>query len=122
MKLPQFKLPLQRAYGSRLGALVYLPSCVGDVCWTAAVLTALGESLESLVGVGRPVAVAASATVAAAYTLAGGLRAVVATDAAQLALVVAGLGTAVPLVLASTDVDLGRASVVDWTGHIPAKR
>ena len=37
--------PLQSAYGKKVGALVYLPSCVGDVCWTAAVLSALGTTL-----------------------------------------------------------------------------
>ena len=153
---------LQRSYGRRLGALVYLPSCLGDVCWTAAVLTALGGSLEALLmtttsgasganvidgangtyaslgadganganftGVGgaggaggaRAAAIVLSAAVAAAYTLAGGMRAVAATDAAQLLLVALGLGAAVPFVLASEEVDLGRASLEDWTGSVSA--
>ena len=33
---------LQDTYGNVLGGLIYLPSCLGDICWTAAVLTALG--------------------------------------------------------------------------------
>ncbi len=153
---------LQRSYGRRLGALVYLPSCLGDVCWTAAVLTALGGSLEALLmtttsgasganvvdgangtyaslgadganganftgagGAGgasgaRAAATVLSAAVAAAYTLAGGMRAVAATDAAQLLLVALGLGAAVPFVLASEEVDLGRASLEDWTGSVSA--
>jgi high affinity choline transporter 7 len=37
---------LQNAYGTTLGGLVYLPSCLGDVCWTAAVLSALGSTLS----------------------------------------------------------------------------
>ncbi len=159
---------LQRSYGRRLGALVYLPSCLGDVCWTAAVLTALGGSLEALLmtttgGAGgangtsasfgadgangtsasfganganganftdaggasgasgaRAAAIVLSAAVAAAYTLAGGMRAVAATDAAQLLLVALGLGAAVPFVLASEEVDLGRASLEDWTGSVSA--
>jgi high affinity choline transporter 7 len=37
---------LQHSYGRVQGGLVYLPSCVGDVCWTAAVLSALGSTLE----------------------------------------------------------------------------
>ncbi len=153
---------LQRSYGRRLGALVYLPSCLGDVCWTAAVLTALGGSLEALLmtttsgasganvvdgangtyaslgadganganftgaggaggaGGARAAAIVLSAAVAAAYTLAGGMRAVAATDAAQLLLVALGLGAAVPFVLASEEVDLGRASLEDWTGSVSA--
>ena len=35
----------KNAYGTTLGGLVYLPSCLGDVCWTAAVLSALGSTL-----------------------------------------------------------------------------
>ena len=36
---------LQSTYGKNAGALVYLPSCIGDICWTAAVLSALGTTL-----------------------------------------------------------------------------
>ena len=36
---------LQAAYGKYVGAIVYLPSCIGDICWTAAVLSALGTTL-----------------------------------------------------------------------------
>ena len=36
---------LQSAYGKNVGAIVYLPSCIGDICWTAAVLSALGTTL-----------------------------------------------------------------------------
>ena len=42
---------LQNAYGSALGGLVYLPSCLGDVCWTAAVLSALGSTLSVILQV-----------------------------------------------------------------------
>ena len=47
---------LQAAYGKNVGAIVYLPSCIGDVCWTAAVLSALGTSLAIILdmkGTGR---------------------------------------------------------------------
>ena len=36
---------LQASYGKYVGAIVYLPSCIGDICWTAAVLSALGTTL-----------------------------------------------------------------------------
>ena len=44
---------LQKAYGSALGGLVYLPSCLGDVCWTAAVLSALGSTLSVILQVSK---------------------------------------------------------------------
>ena len=95
-------------------------------------LTALGTSLEALLvttggangfspGAVAHAAAAASAAVAAAYTLAGGMRSVAATDAAQLALVAVGLWAAVPFVLASVDV-FGQTSLVDWTGRISTTR
>ena len=34
---------LQNAFGETMGGIVYFPSCIGDVCWTAAVLSALGN-------------------------------------------------------------------------------
>ena len=36
---------LQASYGKYVGAIVYLPFCIGDICWTAAVLSALGTTL-----------------------------------------------------------------------------
>lgn len=109
---------LQQAYGDGLGALVYLPSCVGDVCWTAAVLSALGGTLEALLGVDKLPVVLVSASVAAAYTFFGGMRAVALTDVLQVAMVFVGLWTAVPYVLSSPDVNVSNTSLVDWTGTV----
>ena len=66
---------LQSAYGPVWGALVYLPSCLGDVCWAAAVLSALGSSISAMLGVPQAPAIVVSAAVAVAYTLAGGMAA-----------------------------------------------
>ncbi len=101
---------------------MYLPSCVGDVCWTACVLTALSTSLEALLGVDRVLSAAASAAVAAAYTVTGGMRAVAATDVAQLALIAVGMWAAVPFVLSSQDVHISSASLSDWTGVVSKYR
>ena len=35
---------LQDSYGKEIGGLVYLPSCISDICWTSAVLSALGQA------------------------------------------------------------------------------
>ena len=36
--------PLQDAYGSRMGGLLFLPALCGEVFWSAGILAALGES------------------------------------------------------------------------------
>ena len=35
--------PLQDAYGSRMGGLLFLPALCGEVFWSAGIVAALGE-------------------------------------------------------------------------------
>ena len=35
--------PLQDAFGSRMGGLLFLPALCGEVLWSAAILAALGK-------------------------------------------------------------------------------
>ena len=35
--------PLQKKYGNIMGALLYIPALLGDVFWSAAILSALGN-------------------------------------------------------------------------------
>ena len=37
--------PLQDAYGSRMGGLLFLPALCGEVFWSAGILAALGKVL-----------------------------------------------------------------------------
>ena len=66
---------LQDAYGTKTGGLVYLPSCVGDICWTAAVLSALGSTISVILDMNDHLSacVVASAAIAVLYTLTGGM-------------------------------------------------
>ena len=36
--------PFQRKYGERMGGLLYIPALLGEVFWSAAILSALGKS------------------------------------------------------------------------------
>ena len=36
--------PLQDAYGSRMGGLLFLPALCGEVFWSAGILAALGKT------------------------------------------------------------------------------
>ena len=40
--------PLQDAYGSRMGGLLFLPALCGEVFWSAGILAALGESTRHI--------------------------------------------------------------------------
>lgn len=39
--------PIQQKYGDRMGGLLYLPSLMGELFWSAAILGALGMSFSS---------------------------------------------------------------------------
>ena len=35
--------PFQQKYGERMGGLIYIPALLGEIFWTAAILSALGN-------------------------------------------------------------------------------
>jgi high affinity choline transporter 7 len=39
--------PFQRKYGERMGGLLFIPALLGEIFWSAAILSALGCSLMS---------------------------------------------------------------------------
>lgn len=88
--------PLQARFGDRVAALASLPALAGEIFWSAAILTALGTTFATVVGLDTAPAILLSAAVAVSYTLLGGLWAVALTDALQLALLVGGLWLVVP--------------------------
>lgn len=93
--------PLEQRYGRRMAALLFLPALSGEVFWTAAILTALGTTFGTIVGLDMTSSIILSALIAVAYTALGGLWAVAMTDVIQLSLLVIGLLVVVPVVLHS---------------------
>lgn len=91
--------PLQIRYGRNMGALLYLPALMGEIFWTAAILTALGTTFGTVLGLDFTYAIILSAFVAIAYTALGGLWAVAFTDVLQLILLFIGLFLIVPFAL-----------------------
>ncbi|PPK85389.1 high affinity choline transporter 7 [Neolewinella xylanilytica] len=94
--------PLAERYGKRMTALLFLPALTGELFWTAAILTALGATFATVLGVDLTTAILLSATIAVAYTALGGLWAVAMTDVAQLIILLAGLALIVPFALEYT--------------------
>ncbi len=94
--------PLAERYGRRVTALLFLPALTGELFWTAAILTALGATFGTVLGIDLTTAILLSATIAVAYTALGGLWAVAMTDVVQLLILFVGLALIVPFALEFT--------------------
>ncbi|WP_116125271.1 sodium:solute symporter family protein [Lewinella sp. IMCC34183] len=94
--------PLTERYGERVTALLFLPALTGELFWTAAILTALGATFGTVLGVDLTTAILLSAAIAVAYTALGGLWAVALTDVVQLLILFLGLALIVPFALSYT--------------------
>lgn len=83
--------PFQQKYGLRMGGLLYIPALMGEIFWSAAILSALGATVSVVVGLGKDLSVIVSACIAVFYTLIGGLYSVAYTDVIQLVCIFFGL-------------------------------
>ncbi|MEM0996846.1 MAG: sodium:solute symporter family protein [Bacteroidota bacterium] len=91
--------PLRQRFGKRLAALAFLPALTGEIFWTAAILTALGSTFGTVLGLGFEASIVLSAAIAIAYTALGGLWAVALTDIVQLLFLLIGLVIVLPFAL-----------------------
>ena len=91
--------PLEQRFGKKMGAVLFLPALCGEVFWTAAILTALGTTFGTVIGLETAPAIVLSAMIAIAYTALGGLWAVAMTDVLQLLLLLAGMYLVLPFAL-----------------------
>lgn len=96
--------PLQLQYGNVMGALLSLPAFLGEIFFSASVLSALGATLSVIVNIEMTVAVIVSVLIAVGYTMFGGLYAVAYTDMVQLACMFVGLWLSVPFALTHENV------------------
>lgn len=83
--------PLEDRYGQRMAGLLYIPALLGEVFWTAAILTALGATFGFILEIDFNTSIVISALVAIIYTSVGGLRSVAITDVFQLIILIGGL-------------------------------
>lgn len=91
--------PLEQRFGKRMAAVLFLPALSGEIFWTAAILTALGSTFGTVLGLDIEAAIVLSALIAIAYTALGGLWAVALTDLAQMIILLLGLFLVVPYAL-----------------------
>jgi solute carrier family 5 (high affinity choline transporter), member 7 len=109
--------PLEQRFGKKMTAVLFLPALSGEIFWTAAILTALGATFGTVLGLDTETSIVISALIAIAYTALGGLWAVALTDLIQLLLLIGGLALVVPFALKSVGgFDVAWAAYVDHKG------
>ncbi len=86
-------------FGHRVSVGLFVAAALGELFWSAAILTALGTTLSTLLGLDFTTAVLASAAIAIGYTTMGGLQSVAKTDVFQLLCILAGLCLALPFLM-----------------------
>lgn len=91
--------PLAQKFGKKMSAVLFVPALSGEIFWTAAILTALGITFGTILGVETQFAIVISAIIAIAYTAIGGLWAVAVTDVFQMIILLLGLILVVPIAL-----------------------
>ncbi|XP_076839369.1 high-affinity choline transporter 1 [Brachyhypopomus gauderio] len=116
--------PFQQLYGKRMGGLLFIPALMGEIFWSAAILSALGATLSVIVDIDINISVVISAFIAIFYTLVGGVYSVAYTDVVQLFCIFLGLWVSVPFALSNPAVsDIGVSAVQEiyqdpWLGNI----
>ena len=88
--------PLAQRFGRRMAAVQFLPALTGELFWSGAILTALGTTFGTVLGLDTQTAIIVSAAIAVAYTALGGLWSVAITDVVQLIILFVGLMLVVP--------------------------
>ncbi|XP_043957378.1 high-affinity choline transporter 1-like isoform X2 [Gambusia affinis] len=116
--------PFQQIYGKRMGGLLFIPAFMGEIFWSAAILSALGATLSVIVDMNIKMSVVISALIAIFYTLVGGLYSVAYTDVVQLFCIFIGLWISVPFALTNAAVSditvtaVKRVYQSPWRGSI----
>ena len=94
--------PIEHKFGKTVASLSFLPALSGEIFWTAAVLTALGTTFSTVIGLDFTWAIIISAAITIVYTMLGGLWAVAMTDVFQLIFLLVGLYVILPFALTHT--------------------
>ncbi|XP_070832082.1 high-affinity choline transporter 1-like [Chaetodon trifascialis] len=116
--------PFQQLYGKRMGGLLFIPALMGEIFWSAAILSALGATLSVIVDIDINMSVVISALIAIFYTLVGGLYSVAYTDVVQLFCIFVGLWISVPFAMSNpavSDISVTAKETIyqsPWLGKI----
>jgi len=93
--------PLEQKFGFNQTAFLYLFALLGEVLWTAAIMTALGAAFSTILGIDMTASIIITAGITIAYTAISGLWAVAYTDVVQLTMVLVFLSIAAAFAIPS---------------------
>ena len=91
--------PLEQRFGKKVAGVLYIPALLGEVFWSGAILTALGTTFGTILGLDFQTSIILSAIIAVAYTVVGGMWSVAFTDVFQMLAVMIGLFLVLPFAL-----------------------
>ncbi|XP_070390149.1 high-affinity choline transporter 1-like isoform X2 [Dermacentor albipictus] len=109
--------PFQTHYGRWSGLMFCVPAVLGELCWTAAILAALGDTASVIIRVDSQNFIIISASIIFLTSL-GGLFAVAYTDCLQLATTTILLWICVPSCVAHKAVGTLGPQYTDWIGSV----
>lgn len=111
--------PFTQKYG-KWGALQAFPSAICEIFWSAAILGALGSTLQVILKIDTTTSIIISAAIAVLYTLMGGLVSVAYTDVFQIIFIAFGLALSLPFAATSEFVSFDRLEGTDYRGSLPS--
>ncbi|KAI6216984.1 High-affinity choline transporter 1 [Aphelenchoides fujianensis] len=114
--------PFQIKYGGRVGGPMFVPALLGEVFWSAAILSALGSTLSVILNWSMSLSIIVSAFIAVSYTFFGGLYAVAYTDIVQLFCIFIGLWICVPAALFQEKTASLGQNMNLWIGEMGSAR
>ncbi|MFC4078280.1 sodium:solute symporter family protein [Salinithrix halophila] len=106
--------PLEARFGRRITGFLFLPALAGEIFWSGAILTALGTTFGTILGLDFTTSIILSATIAIAYTVVGGLWSVAYTDVLQFIIIIAGLFLVLPFVIGGENGGLSEI----WSNYV----
>eukprot|EP00094_Tigriopus_californicus_P002563 TCALIF_02476-PA protein Name:"Similar to SLC5A7 High affinity choline transporter 1 (Homo sapiens)" AED:0.13 eAED:0.13 QI:0/0.8/0.72/0.90/0.7/0.81/11/202/566 len=112
--------PFTQKYG-KWGALQAFPSAICEIFWSAAILGALGSTLQVILKIDTVTSIIISAAIAVLYTLMGGLVSVAYTDVFQIIFIAFGLALSLPFAATSEFVSSKHLEEgADYRGALPS--
>lgn len=105
--------PLEARFGHKLTGILFLPALAGEIFWSGAILTALGTTFGTILGLDFTTSILLSAGIAIAYTVIGGLWSVAYTDVLQFVMIMIGLYLVLPFILGHTG-----GLEMTWSGYV----
>lgn len=83
--------PLDERFGKRITAVLFVPALLGEIFWTATILTALGMTFGVVTGMGATASIVICSITCIGYAALGGIRAIAVTDVLLITSIVVGL-------------------------------